>query len=80
MVILIRWRPKTSGGKVSGVLTSCNINGNLSQWHGSTGKLLFEYPNEDRAGYLCMDYSKFGKLLITGAKDYQVKSTITSNN
>ena len=64
-------------GKTSTVLVSCNVDGSLSHWHASSGKLIHQLKDKE-ANYLCMDFNAEGRVLATGSVDCQVTSFTAS--
>ncbi|EGR28411.1 WD repeat protein [Ichthyophthirius multifiliis] len=67
-VTCLRWRPSQINGIVKNLITTGDVNGNIVQWHASSGKEL-ERIIEPENQILCLDYDKNGNYLATAGKD-----------
>ncbi|KAL4494012.1 hypothetical protein ABPG72_022029 [Tetrahymena utriculariae] len=69
---VLRWRPPSSSATVKNVITTGDGNGNIIQWHTTSGKEL-ERINEKDNEILCLDYDNKGQYLATGGKDSTIR-------
>jgi WD40 repeat protein len=86
-VTSIRWRPDSEGSK--SILVSVTADGKVTQWHASSGKVLYSFVEEDNA-LMCLDYSSEGNKFATAGNDKLVRlyddktksliTTMTSGN
>jgi len=69
-VTSIRWKPNTDQSK--SILVSVTADGKITQWHASSGKVLYSFIEEDNA-LMCLDYSSDGAIFATAGNDKLVR-------
>jgi len=74
LLYFLRWRPHVYPCKTKekgGILLAGNVDGTITQWHASSGKLLTKITEEDNQ-ILAIDYTVSGLNFASGGQDLKV--------
>lgn len=68
----LRWRPHAFPSKSKAILLSGNADGNISQWHAGSGKIIHQIIEKNNQ-ILALDYNNSGNVFASAGKDFKIR-------